>query len=698
MDLPVDHTMEALLDLFLFETSQNIEQLEKIILDYENTSGFTDEAINEIFRIMHTIKGSAAMMMFSDISSVAHSVEDLFYFIREQGSGHMDYSGVPDLILESLDFIRERMEKIKLGVTEDDDGSLIESKISDFLAQLKAKCRQVVLHDEKTDEMEALLQEKQDWPGSNAEEKVSGEHYKAHVFFEEGCQMESIRAFDLANRLASFASHVHCVPEDIMENDNSAVLIREKGFDVFFETEKNYDEAYEFFAGIMFLREVSLEKLTESKPILDLSDPPESAEKILKTENRMEDMATQVSSSSSFSADMHNTSVATIINVNVAKLDKLMDLVGEMVISEAMVVQNPDLKGLELENFKKAALQLHKITSELQDTVMSIRMVPLADIFQKMHRVVRDMGKKLQKEIKLEIIGEETEVDKNIIKHLSDPLMHLVRNAIDHGIEDTETRAAKNKPRVGTVTLEAKNAGNDVLVIIRDDGSGLDRNKILEKARQNKLLKRNPSEMSDKEIFNLIFLPGFSTNDNITEYSGRGVGMDIVARNIEEVGGAVSVDSMEGAGTAITIKIPLTLAIIDGMNIRVGSSCYTIPTISIRESFRPKREDIITDLDGNEIVMVWGQCYSITRLHEYFKAKNAVADFTDGIFIMVEQDGKMVCLFADELLGQQQVVVKTLPLYIKNTYKVHGVAGCTLLGDGSISLILDIGWFVGSKQ
>ena len=276
----------------------------------------------------------------------------------------------------------------------------------------------------------------------------------------------------------------------------------------------------------------------------------------------------------------------------------------------------------------------------------------------------------------------ETQADKNIITHLSDPLMHLVRNCIDHGIEVAEERLKNNKPKAGKVTLEARNAGNDVLVIVRDDGSGLDKEKILEKAKKNGLLKKDPVDMSDSEIYNLVFIPGFSTNEKITEYSGRGVGMDVVVvRNIEEVGGSVSVDSTEGIGTSITIKIPLTLAIIDGMNVRVGKSCYTIPIISIKESFRPKVEDIIIDPDGNEMIMVRGQCYAVVRLHKCFNVKTEIRDFTQGIFIMVEQYGKTVCIFADELIGQQQVVVKTLPSYIKKTYKIYGLAGCTLLGD-----------------
>lgn len=687
--------LDELVDVFLFETSQNLEQLEKIVLAHESASEFGDDAINEIFRIMHTIKGSAAMMMLEDISTLAHSLEDLFYFIREHSAERPDCSGVADLIFVSLDFIRLRLEQIKLGHEEEGDPSAIEAKIAGLLSELKGKYERPEAPGQALPRGIAP-QADQAAPLAGAEQAADGNMYQARVFYEEGCQMESIRAFDLVNHLSAFCQNIFYTPDDIMENDNSASIIREKGFEIHFTTAKSYEEVEQFFLQMIFVAKVHLEEIKGNgtgAPDRQSSSGPAKAD--LQAQQHSEHLAAHLSPAS---ADAYGQPMTTFINVQVAKLDKLMDLVGEMVISESMVVQNPDLQKLELENFRKAARQLHKITTELQDTVMAIRMVPLADIFQKMHRVVRDMSKKLNKEVRLEIEGQETEVDKNIIKHLSDPLMHLVRNAIDHGIEDAAERAANNKPKVGTVVLEAKNTGNDVLVTIQDDGGGLDKRKIIEKAKKNGLLKKDQAELADKEIYNLIFLPGFTTNDNITEYSGRGVGMDVVVKNIEEIGGSVSVDSTEGAGTAITIKIPLTLAIIDGMNVRVGNSCYTLPTISIKESFKPKSGDIITDPDGHEMILVRGQCYKIIRLHNHFKVNTAVTDFTQGIFIMAEQDERAACLFADELLGQQQVVVKALPKYITQANKMNGVSGCTLLGDGSISLILDVGWFVGSKN
>jgi two-component system chemotaxis sensor kinase CheA len=376
----------------------------------------------------------------------------------------------------------------------------------------------------------------------------------------------------------------------------------------------------------------------------------------------------------------------SIISVSVVKLDKLMDLLGELVISEAMVIHNPELRGLSLDGFQKAAQQLRKITGEMQDMVMSIRMVELTATFQRMNRIVRDMCKKLNKQVELKIIGDETQVDKNIIEHISDPLMHLVRNSLDHGIESPEERVASGKPEIGTITLEAKNDGSEVLICVRDDGKGLNKEKILKRAEENGLLTKPASEMTDKEIYSLIFLPGFSTNEKVTEFSGRGVGMDVVMKNIETVGGKVSVESVPGRGCVNTMKFPITLAIIEGMNIRVGQSLYTIPITDIKQSFRPKQSEIIRDPNGNEMLMVRGNAYPVVRLHSVFSVKPDTDDLERGIIIMVESGEKESCIFADELLGQQEVVVKALPDYVKNSREL---AGCTLLGDGQISLILD---------
>jgi len=318
-------------------------------------------------------------------------------------------------------------------------------------------------------------------------------------------------------------------------------------------------------------------------------------------------------------------------------------------------------------------------------------MVPLSLTFQKMHRIVRDMCRKLGKEVNLEIFGEETEVDKNIIEQITNPLMHLIRNSVDHGIEMPDDRARFGKPRAGTVTLEAKNESGDVWIIVKDNGAGLNKQKIYEKARRLGLTAKNREELSDKEINQFILAAGFSTNAAVTEYSGRGVGMDVVVKGIENVGGSVTLDSTEGQGTQISIKIPLTLAILEGMIVNVGQTNFVIPITSIKESFKANETYNIAEVNGEDIIMIRGEPNPIIKLSERFSLNRKAENYYDGIMILVENETHSVCLYVDAILGQRQVVVKPLPAYIK---EVKGISGCTLLGDGSISLILDVAEFL----
>ncbi len=622
------------------------------------------------------------MMLFDNIARLAHSIEDVFFYLREERPKQVDYSVLSDLVLEGVDFIMIEVEKIKDNSAADGNADELVNKIESYLFELKSSNPgDAILTGEPKETAEltadASKGDKQQYyishaPAGRSEHKNA---YKAIIHFEEGCEMENIRAFTIIHNLKEITEDFTYIPDDIIDSDESINVIRQNGFQIYLKTEEDYKEIHEFFMKTIFLKDLELIQMEEEVDRFIKKEDPSVLQpiKIPAVKETAQTNTTQ-----------------SIISVSVSKLDKLMDLVGEMVIAEAMVIQNPDLKDMQLDNFVKAARQLSKITGEVQDMVMSIRMVPLSATFNKMHRIVRDMCKKLEKDVQLEIIGEETEVDKNIIEHISDPLMHLVRNSVDHGIECTTERLDKGKNKVGTITLEAKNSGSDVLISVRDDGKGLNKEKILKKAKENGVLIKKEEDMTDKEIYNLILLPGFSTKDQVTEFSGRGVGMDVVAKNIEAIGGTLYVDSVEEKGTIITIKIPLTLAIIDGMNIKVGDSRYTIPTISIKESFRPKDSDIFTDPDGNEMIMVRGKCYAVRRLHKLYNVPTEVTKFSEGIIIMVEQDEKTVCVFADELLGQQQVVVKALPKYIQNFKAVKGLAGCTLLGDGNISLILDV--------
>jgi len=677
------NTNEPMLEMYIFETSQMLEQLEQAIMASEKIGRYEENDINEIFRFMHTIKGSSAMMLYNNIGSLAHSVEDMFYFLREKKPTIVNCSALSDLVFEAVDFIKIEVEKIKSGDTPNGNSEQMIAKNKDFLAQLKEK------NGCESDFEKPPSKKKQQYyiAPEKKTEYTPKFMYRAKIFFQEDCEMESIRAFTIVHSLADVAEEIKHFPEDILDNSDSCEYIRENGFEIYLKSNSDFDTIKDVLEKTVFLRDMefsAVEDIGEYNNFIIKKDDN------LKTSGIKMPEIQPKSPIEMLAKEMGGQVKQSIISVNVTKLDTLMDLVGEMVIAEAMVTQNPEVVALEIESFQKSARQLHKIASELQDTVMSIRMVPLSSTFVKMHRIVRDMCKKLGKEVELVLIGEETEVDKNIIEHISDPLMHLIRNSLDHGIEENAEREMIGKEKVGTITLEAKNSGSDVLVIIKDNGRGINRDKVLKKARENGILRKNESEMTEREIFNLILLPGFSTKENVTEFSGRGVGMDVVTKNLEAVGGSVNVDSVEGKGTTITLKIPLTLAIIDGMNIKVGNSRYTIPIIAIKESFRPTENECFQDPDGNNMIMVRGECYPILRLHEYYRVSTEITQFHEGILIMVEHDEKMFCLFADKLLGKQQVVVKALPNYIKGIKKIEGLAGCTLLGDGSISLILDI--------
>ena len=383
------------------------------------------------------------------------------------------------------------------------------------------------------------------------------------------------------------------------------------------------------------------------------------------------------------------------LRVDVEKLDQLLDLVGEMVISVSMVSNSPDLVGLNLDRFEKSIMHLTKITRDIQDVSMSMRMIPLSGVFRKMVRLVRDVSMKENKKVDLEIIGEETEVDKTIIEQISDPLVHLIRNAVDHGVEAPAQRLAAGKPETGRVTLEAKHSAGEVWILIKDDGNGINRDKLLKKAIERGIANEDAYGWKDEDVYKLVFEPGLSTAAQVSSISGRGVGMDVVKRNIEKLRGHIDIRSTPGAGTIFILRIPLTLAIIDGMIVQVGDIKYAIPITSINESLRPAENQITVTPEGLELLNVRHQLLPVIRLHEVYKVKHARTRLTEGILIVVEHDLKKYCLFVDEMVGQHQIVIKGLPEYFG---RIRGVSGFAILGDGEISTILDIAGLVSSME
>jgi two-component system chemotaxis sensor kinase CheA len=691
----IESGMESMIDMYIFETNTLLEQLDEILLKTEEAQTFTDEDINEIFRIMHTVKGSSAMMGFDELQYLAHKGEELFFIIREKPGQLDDVSFIYDLVFRMSDLFKAEVELIQ------GEGEYEATDFSETIAELDKGAAML------TDGIHALPD---DGVGTYAsvEQRKAGECngegvMTVRIHFQEGCKMENLRSFMLLNKIREEADVKSFFPADLEGDPNASDTIVEKGFTVTFKSEHGDNdsivklienainvESYEVIdsgtpADSSVVTEETAPVISAPAEIAPVAAPPPKSPVL-------ESPPIAAAPAGGAGQAALNTGKQSIISVNLAKLDQLHDIVGEIITTESMVISNPELEGLKLESFHKSARELKKLTDELQDTVMSIRMVPLAGPFQKMNRIVRDMKMKLGKDAELKIMGEDTEVDKTIVDSLNDPLMHLVRNCMDHGIEtNVEERLEKGKPAKATVTLNAVSSSGEVIITVSDDGKGIDCERVLRKAEANGLLMKPASEYSEREIQNMILMPGFSTNDVVTEFSGRGVGMDVVRDNIEKCGGSLTVESKHNVGTTFIIKIPLTLAIIQGMEVKVDDTVFAIPISTIRQSFKVRNEDIIQDTQRGEMIMIRGECYPIMRLHEKFAIPSEITDFEDGILLQVETDGKNVCLFADRLIGEQQVVVKPFPAYLgRYNIKGAGLSGCTIMGDGSISLIIDV--------
>ncbi len=707
-----DNGNNSMLGVYLFETTEMLTQLDDILLDAESNGVLSEENINEIFRIMHTIKGSSAMMEFNIIASVSHKLEDLFFVIRDNGLPQEHFEDLFDLVLRVSDFLKEEVEKIQTEQPLCEENDALVNEILSFLALLKGDTDQV---PEKApskasqpapapaaEAAPAPAPEAAPAPAAEAapaadEPLAEGENsYFLYAQFTEGCQMENIRAYMLVTKLNTIGKVVETNPASLDGNPEASAIIVEKGFYCHVISEKSQEDVIATAKASPCVATISL---TDSLGV-DVAPPsaePAAAEAKPAASGTSAAPAASAAQPAGKAADAKAPSAAgggvkqNLINVDLDKLVALNDLVGEIVISESMVSGSPDLEGLHLENFEKAASQLRKLTNELQDISMSLRMVPIAPTFQKMRRIVRDMGKKLDKDVELVLMGETTEVDKTIIDAIADPLMHVVRNSMDHGIETREERAQTDKPPTAQVILSAQNLGGDIIIACTDDGHGLDPEKLLAKGREKGVLTKPESEYTEKEIFNLLMAPGFSTKEKVTEYSGRGVGMDVVKQNIEKVGGTITIESTKGAGMTVYFKIPLTLAIIESMDCRIGKHIYTIPISNIRESFKPLADQPFMDPAGHEMIMIRGACYPIIKLGEMFHIEGCVENIEDGILMLVDTGDKLACLFVDELIGKHQVVVKPMPQFITQLIgRDIGISGCTILGDGSISLILNV--------
>ena len=557
-----EFSTDGMLDIYLFENEQLLEQLQDRVLEQKDADCFDEDSINEIFRTMHTIKGSSGIMMFDNITAVSHKLEDVFYYLRESHPDNVPHLELVEHVLEVQDFISGEMEKIRNGDSADGDSREIIARLDQFLEKIKNGGEGV---EEEAAPANVHEEPKQFYIAPVA--TSASRFYKVYITFYPETEMANVHAYKAVYALKEIAEDLLYSPEDIISDERSAEVIREEGFKILLQAQCSeedirklvgigYDiqkvdifecKAEEFLQGFDFggqEEHIDLESSVEEietrsreKEEGAKEAPKEEAKKPEKPKIAPGDFvikSKEPGKQKKLAKDKPKTEKASFISVNVSKMDQLMELIGELVISESVVLQNPDLKvpGLNLNSFNKAAAQLAKISTDLQNVIMSMRMVPLTNTFQKMNRIVFDVSRKLGKDIEFEMVGEHTEVDKNIIEHISDPLMHLVRNAVDHGIETNEERGDSGKPDKGKVIMSARTEAGKVWISVEDNGKGLDREKILAKARKQGILDENKpdSAYTDKEVYQFITLPGFSTNEQVTEYSGRGVGMDVVDR------------------------------------------------------------------------------------------------------------------------------------------------------------------------
>lgn len=755
-----DAGMESMLDTFVFESTELLEELDDILMRSE-VSELTGDDIAEIFRVMHTVKGSSAMMGLKNMSELAHAVEDIYFVVRENPELEFDRPRLYELSFNTSDYLKNEIENLsddsipltdfsdfietlheyaeyltglskgeapaaaaaKQDIFPDDEPddvrtikvtfsegcmmpsiramvlmNMIDNALgtipSDLEAegaddQIKSNGFYLKLRTDDIDKVTAVLKdgidvetaeeikrpEKAAAPAAAADDPAQSGESTYKIKFEENCLMPAIRAMVLINSLAEKGEVVKTVPADL-ESEGAEGEIRINGLLVTVRTADPESVLTVIRDSLNVLSAELLGAAAEAKP----------------TEQKEEE---KKAAPAAPTAGQHQSggSGSSMISVKLEKLDRLLDLVAEIVISESGVTSSPDLKGFSgsLELFSKSARELKKLTDELQDVVMSIRMVPVQTVFSKMTRVVRDMNKTLGKKVELQFVGADTEADKSVTDILGDPLMHIVRNAVDHGIELPAERAAAGKTEPARVILSAGYESGEVVISCEDNGAGMDPKKLLAKAKKSGILTKPESEYTDEDCYQLIMEAGFSTNEQVTEYSGRGVGMDVVRKNIEKVGGKMQISSELGRGSKFTIRIPLSLSIIDVLGVVAAGLEFSVPISSIHEIFRAEPEMLLLDPDGTELIMLRDKCLRVIRLADAFGLQGERRRLEDGILLYCSEGGREAAVFVDVLSSDQQVVVKPLSILLnKFELKKKGLAGCSILADGSITLITDI--------
>jgi two-component system chemotaxis sensor kinase CheA len=688
--------MSEFLEVFFEECSEGLDVMESGLLNL-GTGEVDTEEINTIFRAAHSIKGGSATFDMLEIAGFTHVMETLL----DQMRSHEREVTTPavDLLLESVDCLREMIDATK------DEVDIDEKRVND----LKKRLEVMLGNKDPEPAAEAPKAEESEGAAIYADEDSSRweiEFFPTPEILKHGD--EPYRLFDELRGLGelSVVCNLNKLP-DFKSIDPTQVYL---GWKLELITAATEDQIKSVFARledaceykVTALDSVDDEEVSEPEPVVVettsevVASEPEAAAaepeaKTEKTEAKAPDQpevaAEEKSAPSQKAKKAKPTGEAGSIRVSIDKIDSLINLVGELIITQSMLSQFTDEFDMsQIESLRDGLGQLTRNSRELQETAMQIRMLPISSSFNRFPRLVRDMSSKLGKKVELKISGENTELDKTVLEKIADPLVHLVRNSMDHGLEMPDVRVEKGKPEMGTVHLSAFHEGGNIVIEVTDDGAGINKERVLKKAIENGIV--GPEEkLTDDEINNLIFEPGFSTAEVVSDISGRGVGMDVVRRNINELGGQIYILSEEGRGSTISIRLPLTLAIIDGQLVKVGTEVYVIPMLSIDESLQVNPKLIKRYKGKIDLYKLREEYIPVLRLHKIFGLETEITNFEDGLLVVVEAERKRVGLFVDELQGQQQVVIKSLE---KNYRKVESLSGATILGDGTVALIMDV--------
>lgn len=691
---------DEFISIFLSEANEIVEGLENdLVLLEDNKSD--EDLLNKIFRSAHTLKSSAGTVGFTTMSELNHVAENLLEKVR---SGKLDVTPkMITVLLEFLDTVKIMLQNIIDGKGEAEGVDNIES--------LKAKIKAIA--DGNEDIETAAAQPKKETPKAeepkeSAKEEVKTEEPEksgvANVFhidmgfkatiFDNGIDplmfLNDLKAIGTIKNLKIDYSNVPpisaledpytCYTQFALDLETNSTIEQVQNIFLFVidDNDINISEAKDGAQEVKTAPqpEVTPETKKEETPA---EAPKETKQEETKTEQAKPQAPAQKSSSAKVQAP-------STVRVDTRKLDSLMNLIGELVIAQSRIMQLT--QSLDIDNgLKEAVSSMDRTSRQIQEEVMNIRMMPVGPIFNQFHRYVRDLNLELNKEVKLVLKGETTEIDKNMLEQLSDPLKHIIRNSMDHGIEKTkEIRIERGKPEFGTITMSAAHQEGHVVIEVSDDGNGLNKERIYNKAIEKGLLSKD-GKYTDAEIYRTIFSPGLSTAEKITDISGRGVGMDVVRANVEKMKGKIEIKSEEGKGSTFIIKLPLTLAIIEGITFALGEQIYIMPLISIIEQMKVKNEQIKPFEGKGEMIKIRDEYLPLIRLHKVFDIDTQVDDIDKGIVVVVEAGYRRCAIFVDELLDQQQVVIKSLD----SAFSKHsGISGGTILGDGRIALIIDI--------